>query len=156
MICPRQKSGMIVIGQFIHCCLQGRRIKICHMMHHCIFKCLRIPIHIFPVLIAVFLHTGQEPCKGFHKCIVVHQRIPLISLKPAVCIAVVFSQNQRVWIHFLYCPAELTPELMIILLGKAEIRRHIQTPAIHTVRRLQPFSCYIHNIFFQLWRLLVI
>ena len=68
-----------MIGQFIHRHLQRLRIKSRHIMPHGAKESICIPDKISSVFIAVFLHTGQKPGEWFHKCIVVHHGIPLIT-----------------------------------------------------------------------------
>ena len=80
MICSRQETGMIMVGQFIHCHLPAGHGETGGMMPHSTPEALGIAEQILPVVIAVFLHTGQKPGHGLHECIVVHNGIPFISL----------------------------------------------------------------------------
>ena len=78
-----QETGMVMVGQLIHGHLQRRRMKtVSYDGSWRPRKVLLISQQIIPVLIAVLLHTGQKPGQRLHKCIIVHHRIPLISLEP--------------------------------------------------------------------------
>ena len=147
MICPRQKAGMIVIGQLIHGHLQRRGLHRSHMMPHHIDKMVRISPQILPPLVAVFLHPGKKPCERLHKCIVVHHRIPLIALKPFSWISIVLRKDECLRVRLFGNGPEFLPKLVIELIGVSKICRHIKPPAIYVVRRRYPFLCNLQNIF---------
>ena len=65
-------------------------------------------------------------------------------------------QNQCLWICLLHPLSEYSPEIMIIGFRIAKICRHIQSPAIHAVRRFQPFFRNMEDILPQIGRLLII
>ena len=156
LVCPGQETGMIVVRKLIHGHHDGRHLHPAHMIIHSPEESFSIAIEMAVILIAVLLHSGQEPCDRFHKCIVIHNGIPFISLKPAVGISIMLRQNQRLRIRLFYGLPELLPEIMVKLTAVSQVRRHIQTPSVHAVRRRNPFPCNIQNIFLQFWRLLVI
>ena len=114
--------------------VDGWRLHRCHMMAHHTDKMVCISPQILPSLITVLLHPGEKPCEWFHKCIVVHNSIPLITLKPFSWIPIMLGKDQRLRIGLLDGYAEFLPELMIKLVGITEICRHIQTPSIHIIR----------------------
>ena len=110
MVRPRQETRMIVVRQFIHRRLNWRCHHTCHMMIHRTHKIICISPQIFPPLIAVFLHTGQKPGERFHKCVIIHHTVPLVSHQPFRWISIVFSQNQRIRPHTFNCFPKFFPE----------------------------------------------
>ena len=151
-----KEPGVVMVGQFIHRHMKCRHMKGAHMRPHSCNKGLTVSIQIFPVFITVFLHTGQEPCHRFHKSIIIHDRIPLISLKPSLRIAIMLGKNECFRICLLDCPAEIFPELMIKLIAVSKIRCHVQSPAICTVRLGNPLPGYIQHILIKLSGALII
>ena len=143
-----QKSGMVVIRQFIHRNLERRRQHIGHMMGNGCHKVICIAQQFFPRFIAVLLHTRQKPGHRLHKRIIVHDRIPLISPEPFTWVAIMLRKNQRIWIGIFDGSAEFFPETMIIIIASSKIRRHIQTPSVYIIRWGYPFSSNIQNIVF--------
>ena len=70
-----------------------------HMSLHSPDKGITVSIKVIPALITVLLHTGQEPGQRLHKCVIVHDRIPLITLQPALRVAVMLSQNNGIGVQ---------------------------------------------------------
>ena len=77
-----QKSGMIMIIQFIHGCFQRLTVELSGLIGNRINKHICISQQILSKLVTVFLHSRQEPGYRLHKGIIVHNCIPLISLQP--------------------------------------------------------------------------
>jgi hypothetical protein len=138
---------MIMIGQLIHRDFQRVLIKPRHMVAQRTSKCIWISKQVTAELITVLLHTGQKPCNRLHKCIVVHNGIPLIAQKPCLWITIMLRKDQCIWICFLHSCPEITPETMVKLFSITKVGSHVQTPAIHVVRRRNPFFTDTHNIF---------
>ena len=105
------------------------------MMLHSAPEAVRIAEKVFPIIVAVLLHSRQEPCHRLHKRIIVHDGVPFISLQPVARISVMLRQNDSLRVRFLYCLAELLPEIVVVLLTVSEIRRNVQSPAIGIERR---------------------
>ena len=55
-------------------------------------------------------------------------------------------QNNRIRVRHFYRPAKFFPERMVKLRAVAQIRRHVQPPAVRIVRRGYPFSADIKHI----------
>ena len=80
-------------------------------------EALCITEQILSVVIAVLLHTGEEPGHGLHERIVVHDSIPFVALQPVSSIAVMLCQNDCLRIGLFYRFPEFLPEMMIELLA---------------------------------------
>ena len=126
------------------------------MIIHGSHKCIRITQQITTELITVFLNTSQEPGNRLHKCIIVHNGIPLIALQPFLWISIMLCQYNCIWICLFDCVTEHSPELVIIFLRMSEICCYIQSPTIHIIWRGHPFLCYIQNIFHQFWGIFIV
>ena len=110
---------MVVVGKFVHSCMQGGHMKSTHMVLHSSDKGITVSKQILSVLITVFLHTGQEPGQWFHECIIVHDSIPFVTHQPAFRITVMLCQNDRIRVGCLDCLTEIFPELMVKLIAMA-------------------------------------
>ena len=106
-------------------------------------KVICIAPQFFSRLITVLFHPRKEPCYRLHKGVIVHDRIPLIALKPVAGISVMLGKNNRLWIGILDRLAEFLPELMVVLIASPQIRGYIQPPSIHIIRRGYPFPSNI-------------
>lgn len=80
-------------------------------------EALCITEQILSVVIAVLLHTGEEPGHGLHERIVVHDSIPFVALQPVSGITVMLCQNDCLRIGLFYRFPEFLPEMMIELLA---------------------------------------
>ncbi len=89
-----------MVIQLVHCRQKRRCIEPGAVVTHGITEALCISFQFLPVLIAVFLHTGQKPGNRLHKRIVVHHRIPLIALQPRAHISIMLSKNNCLRIVF--------------------------------------------------------
>ena len=98
----------------------------------------------------MLLHSRQEPGYRFHKGVVIHHRIPLVTLQPGGWIAVMLRQNDGVGIGTFHASAEIPPETVVKIRGMAQIRRHIQPPAVRIEGWRNPFGGNPHDIFIQL------
>ena len=76
---PRKKSRMIVVGQFIHRTLQLGCLETCHKVAHSSLKIIHLSLFLRDILVTVFFHSCQKPCQRFHKGIVIHDCIPLVT-----------------------------------------------------------------------------
>ena len=146
MVRPGKETGMIMVGQLIHGDLKRRSEHTGHVVPHGAHKVVRISPQICPPLITVLLHSCQEPGERFHKCIIVHDAVPLISLQPVDRVAIVFCQDQRIGVCALHFFSETLPEHMVIFIAAAQIRCDVQSPSIHIIRRRNPFLSYVHYI----------
>ena len=126
------------------------------MMLHSSDKSLTVAIKVFPVLITVLLHSGEEPGYRLHKSVVVHNCIPLITKKPALRISVVFRKDHRIGIGFFYRLSELFPEVMVKFIAVAQICCHIQSPSIYIIRRRNPFPAYVKDCLTKFLRSFII
>ena len=140
MVGPGQKTGMIMIIQLIHRRIKRWAIKAGHIVAHGVRKGLAVPQQIRTVFIAVLFHTGQKPGYWLHKGVIVHHRIPFISLQPGIGISIMFRQNQGIRIRFFHRFSEFFPETVIVIGAVPQIRRHVQPPAVHIIRRRYPFA----------------
>ena len=139
-----------MIGQLIHGRIKCRHMKCPHMSLHSPNKGITVSIKVIPALITVLLHARQEPGQRFHKGIVVHNRIPLIPLQPALRISVMLCQNDRIGICLLYSFPEILPELMVKFVAVPKICRHIQSPSIYIIRRRNPLLTNLQNLIIQI------
>ena len=121
-------------------------MKCPHMSLHSPNKGITVSIKVIPALITVLLHARQEPGQRFHKGIVVHNRIPLIPLQPALRISVMLCQNDRIGICLLYSFPEILPELMVKFIAVPKICRYIQSPSIYIIRRRNPLLTNLQNL----------
>ena len=147
---------MIMVGKLVHGCHHRISLHPAHMVAHGIKKCLSISPDPAVIAVTVLLHPRKEPGHRLHKGVIIHNRVPLISLEPAGRIPIVLRKDQHLRVHFFYRLAEPAPEFVVILSRMSKIRRHIQTPAIDGIGRRCPFSGYVQNILHQLLRLLII
>ena len=147
---------MVVVGQLIHGGQYGGGLHAAHVVAHGVEKVLAVPPQLPAEAVAVLLHSGQKPGKGLHERVVVHHRIPLVSLQPGSRVAVVLRQNQGVGIDLLDRAAELAPKLVVVLRRMAQVRRHVQAPAVHTEGRRYPAAGDIQYILHQLRRALIV
>ena len=120
-----------------------------HMRLHCSDKRITVSIKILSIFITVFFHSGQEPCHRLHERIIVHDRIPLISLQPSFRTSIMFCKNQCFRIRFLDRFTEIFPELVIKLIAVSQICCHIQSPAIHIIWCRHPLLCHFQDIIIQ-------
>ena len=155
-VCSCQESGMVMVGQLVHGNFKRRALKSRHMMIHGSHKCIRIAKQIAAEFITVFFHACQKPSNRFHKCIIVHNRIPLVSFQPWFWVAIMLCKHDCIWICFFYRIPEHFPELVIVFFRMSQICRYIQPPAIYVIWRRYPFLCNIQNVFDQFWRIFVI
>ena len=156
MIGSGKESGMIVIGQFIHSHLHGRVQITCHVVRYWMTEGISIASKVSTFFITVLLHTGQEPGHRLHKCIVIHNRIPLFTIQPFCRIAIMFRKNQRIRIRFLYCLTKLLPKFMVIFVAVSQVCCHIQSPAIYIIWLRYPFSGNMQNILFQSFGMFIV
>ena len=110
------------------------------MIFHSTDKTVTVSQHSLAVLIAVFFHTGQKPGNRLHECVIVHDGIPLISLKPTLGLSIVFGQNDCIWIGFFYIFPEISPELMIIFNVRTSKKPFIESNASSKLNYLTIFS----------------
>ncbi len=82
MIGAGQEAGVIVIGKLVHGHLPAWHGKTGGVMAHGAPKTVRVAQKVLPEVVAVLLHACQEPGHRLHEGIVVHDRIPFISLEP--------------------------------------------------------------------------
>ena len=115
------------------------------MMLHGTDKGLTVTVEVFPVLIAVFLHSCQKPGHRLHKSVIVHNRIPLITQKPALRISVVFCKDHRIRISLFYRFSELFPEMVVKIIAVSQICSHIQSPSIYVIWWRNPFPANIKD-----------
>ena len=145
-----------MVGQLVH----GRHHRVglhtAHMVSHGVKKSLTISPYAPVITVAVFLHASQKPRDRFHERVVIHDRIPLISLQPGSRIPVVLRQNQRFRISLFYGLAEPAPEFVIVFCRVSQVGSHIQTPAINGIGRGYPLPGHVQYILHQFFRILVI
>ena len=146
MVRAGEKAGMVMVGQLVHGNLKRRSEHAGHVVPHGSHKVVRIPPEICPTLVAVLLHSGQEPGKRFHKCVIVHDTVPLISLEPVDRISIVFRQDQSVGIRALHFFSKTLPEHMIVFIAASQVCCNIQSPSVHIIRWRNPFLSYVHDI----------
>ena len=104
----------------------------------------------------MLLHAGKKPGYRFHKRIIVHDRIPLVTLQPGGRITVMLCQNNCFRICLFHNFTEFSPELVIVLRGLSEVRCHIEPPSVRIIRWGNPFLRNIQNILLQFFRALII
>ena len=156
-VCAGQKARVIVVGQLVHADLKGRRRKgFLAGAEGSSPENLRVAVALLIAGIAVFIHSGEEKSHRFHEELVVHDGIPLVSLQPFPGIHIVFRDDDRFGVGLLDSLAEPFPENMVEGLGIAQIRRHVQTPAVSAVRRGHPLAGDPKDILTELLRLLVV
>ena len=126
------------------------------MIGHGIKKSLSITFQSLVSRIGMFLHASKEPCYRFHKGIIIHDGIPLISLKPPERITIMLRKYHGIGISLFYHLSESLPEQMIIITGVAKISCNIKTPAINIVRRADPFLSDCQYLVFQLLGALIV
>jgi len=131
----RKESGMVVVGQLIHGHVYRWSKESGHVIVHSTLKCIVVAKQISAELVAVLFNTAEEPCDRFHECIIVHDRIPLVTLQPALWITIVLSQNYRIRICLFNISPELAPELVVVLWGMSQIRSHVKSPSICIIWR---------------------
>ena len=148
MIGSCKKSGVVVIRKLVHRRKKRRHQHIRHVVRHCAYKMIRISAKLLSHLITVFFHPRQKPCDWLHESVIIHNSIPLITLKPFTGISIMLRQNDGIWIRFFYYLTEFLPETMIILITLSKIRCYIKTPSIHIVGRRHPFLSNTQNIIF--------
>ncbi len=110
---------------------------------------------VFPVLLAVLLHSRQEPGHGLHKRIIIHNRVPLIALQPGGCVPVMLRIYHSLRVCFLHVAPEIFPEPMVKLRRQPQIRCHIQTPSVYVIRGRNPLPGNPHNVIVKLLRSLI-
>ena len=104
----------------------------------------------------MFFHSRKKPRNRFHKSVIIHNRIPLVALKPRTCVSVMLGYYYCLWIGFLYSFSEFFPKFMIILCRKSKIGSHIYPPAVCIIWRRNPFYGYVHYILKQFIRLFIV
>lgn len=115
LVCPGEKPGMVMVGQLVHSCHHCVGLHTAHVVLHGIEKCFSISPQAAVEAVAVLFHTSQEPCHRLHKGIIIHDRVPLVSLKPWGRIPIVLRKYQSLRIGFLYGLTEFAPEGMVVL-----------------------------------------
>ena len=73
---------MVMVGQLIHGDQRRLGLHPAHVIEHGTEEALTIPIKRSIVAVAVLFHPCQEPGKRLHKCIIIHDGIPLVALQP--------------------------------------------------------------------------
>ena len=63
--------------------------------------------------------------------------------------------DDGIWVGLFYIFPEILPELVIEIGGQTQISRHVQTPAVHVIRRRNPFPGNAHDIIVKLLRGLI-
>ena len=154
---PCQETGMVMVGQLVHADI-GRRQRHSFLIpvEHSLPESVRIIIEVFPVLVVVLFHAGQEPGQGIHKAFVVHNGIPVAGAQPVFRPDVVFSQYDGSGVGLPDRPAESLPEFMVEGGGMAQISCHIQPPSVRVVGRRDPFFPDGQNLLLQFLRGFVI
>jgi hypothetical protein len=132
---------MIMIGKLVHGNLERRCRKTCHMVPHSPHKAIRISIQVPTVIIAMLLHARKEPCYWLHKSIIVHYRVPFLSIQPIPRASIMLGKNNSIWICLSYSFTKLFPKMMIKFRTMPQVRGNVQTPSIRVIRRRNPFSC---------------
>ena len=155
MIRTGQESGMIMIGQLVHCHLQRRCKHACHKVTHRTYKIIRISPQICPAFIAVFLHSGKEPCQRLHKRVIVHDTVPLVTLEPFNRISVMLCQDQCIRIRLFYLFSETFPKHVVIFIAAPQICSYIQPPPVYIIGRRYPFPSDVHYILLKFRRVLI-
>ena len=90
----------------------------------------------------MFFHTCKKEAYRLHKSIIVHYRIPLLTVKPHVRISVMLCQNYDIRIDFFNFFPELCPKPVIKLFGVSEVCGNIKSPTVYIIRRTDPLSSY--------------
>ena len=146
-----------MIGQFIHGSIKRRNCEILFYFGQ------KRPPELIPVslqfrmvLVRVLFHSGQEIGDRFHKRIVVHDRVPLISQKPGLRFPVLLRQDNCLRIGLLDRLAESSPEFMIKCRRMSQISRHIQPPPVCIKGRRYPFFCNFKDIIAELLAALIV
>ena len=139
-----------MVGQFIHGSLPAGHGKAGAVVFHSSPEAAGIAQQISPVVVAVLLHSGQKPGHRLHERIVVHDSVPFIALEPFSRIAVMLRQDHRLRICLLHSLAKFLPELVVKALAMAQVRCHIQSPAVRVKGRGNPFSGNMQHIIHQL------
>ena len=154
---PCQETGMVMVGQLVHADI-GRRQRHGFLIpvKHSLPESVGVVIKVFPVLVVVLFHAGQEPGQGIHKAFVVHNGIPVAGAQPFLRFAVVFSQDNGLRIGFPDGLPEPLPEVMVEGGGMAQISCHIQPPSVRVVGRGDPFFPDGQNLLLQFLRGFVI
>ena len=151
-----KESGMVMVGKFIHCYMERGGGEAGHMMVHCPYKAVCIAVQVAPVIVAVLLHTCQEPCHRLHKGIVIHDRIPLFTVEPFPWRTIMLCQHYGIGICLPDSPSEFSPEIMVIFRTVSQIGCHIQTPSVCIIWGWHPFGCNPHYILKEFLGLFII
>ena len=85
-------------------------------MSHCAPEAVCISQKILAEIIRMLLHACKEPGDRLHERIVVHDRIPFVTLQPCLLVAVMLRKYQGIGISFLYRLAESLPEVVVKIL----------------------------------------
>ena len=138
-----------MVGQLVHGALHGSGLHPGHVIPHGVKKGSAVALKLLPAGIAVLLHSRQEPGNGFHEGIVIHDAVPLISLKPGRRVPVMLGDQHCIRIGRLDSIPEIPPELMVHLRRMPQVGRHVQAPAVRTKRRRHPLPGDLQNVFVQ-------
>ena len=125
-------------------------------MHHGTPETLCVSEQIFPVIVAVLLHSRQKPRHGLHKSIVVHYGIPLVAHKPVSRISVMLRNDDRIGIGEFDGPSEFFPESVVKFRRMTEVCGHVESPAVRIIGCAHPFAAYFHDVIGQFPAALVI
>ena len=147
---------MIVITELVHGAHEGRPGEMGHLVLHDAEEGGAVLKKIIAIGIGMLFHTGQEPGDRFHESIIVHHGVPLPAVEPGSRISIVFRENDSIGIDGFNTGVELPPEPVIELGTVAQVRRHVETPAVNTVGRREPFFGDAEDFFPELGGILVI
>ena len=154
---PGQEAGVVVVGELVHAdpediagqgLLAGPQDRLP--------EGVRIAVALLVPAVAVFFHAGEEPCHGLHEELVVHDRVPLVALQPLPGIHVVFRDDDRLRVGLLDGLAEALPEAVVEFFGIAQVRGHVQAPAVRAVGRGDPFFRDPEYVVTELFGLLIV
>ena len=143
---------MIMVRELIHGAQKGRLHESAHMIAHGSEEGIRIPQLSVQEFIGVLLHPGEKPGNRLHKRVIVHDRIPLVSLQPLSRIPVMLRDDQSLRVGLLDFPAEGLPESVVELRALSQIGGNIETPAIRAERLADPFAGNGQDVIGQMLR----
>ena len=145
-----------MVGELVHRAGQrGPRI-VAHGLEDALEELVAVLVEVIALVIGVLLHAREEETQRLHEGVVVHQGVPLRAVEPGLRGTVVLGDQDAVGVDLLDAITEATPELVVELLGVAQVCSHVQTPAVHAVGRLYPMAGDVHDLLLQLLGLLVV
>ena len=156
MVGPREEAGMVMVVQLIHGALKRRACEARHVVAHGLPEGIAVPDQVLAVDIAVLLHAGQEPGHRLHERVIVHDRVPFVTLQPVIGLAVMLRHNQSLGVRFFDRFPEHFPEIMVVIGSVPDVGCHVQAPAVRIVGGRYPFSAYVEYVFHELAAALVV